>query len=139
MQYATLHAILGLVATGFALIQIIAGFARPDPKAKFRRVWTWLHRLEGIVGFILAGKAWTQYLNLLIQPQKFGPSVAKNKIIFPSGVCVVLGFNVNLLEDVFKYRETIIALAWLGYHIAFDLLFELAVFKKGKLFCADAC
>ncbi len=56
-QYATVHAILGLVAVGLAIVQMIGGFARPAPGTKFRRVWTWLHRLEGVVAFLLSGES----------------------------------------------------------------------------------
>ena len=33
-QYATVHAILGLIAVGLALIQITAGFARPGAQGQ---------------------------------------------------------------------------------------------------------
>ena len=46
-----------------------------------------------------------------------------------TGVCVVLGFNVQLIEDVLRYRETIITLVWIVYHVVFDFVFELVAFK----------
>ncbi len=54
-QHAAVHGILGLIAIGLGLIQILSGFLRPNPQGKTRPVWRWTHRLFGVAAFIIAG------------------------------------------------------------------------------------
>ena len=53
------------------------------------------------------------------------------------GVCVVLGFNVQLIEDVLRYRQTIITLIWIVYHVVFDFFFELVALKGNEELLPD--
>lgn len=51
---AKLHAILGCISTGFAILQPIGAFFRPGPTDSKRPIFNWSHWLGGNIGYILA-------------------------------------------------------------------------------------
>lgn len=98
-HYATIHAILGFVATGLLLCQLIGGFLRPAGGHPRRPIFNWGHRIGGILALISAA------------------------------VAVVLGFNVSLVEYALAFKETVIIIVWIAFHILFDFILEFVKCK----------
>merc|ERR1711994_731811 len=53
-EYATIHAVIGLVCMGLSLLMILSGFLRPSLDSEIRPVFNWGHRMTGILTWILA-------------------------------------------------------------------------------------
>ena len=80
LQYATLHAILGFVATGLLLCQLIGGFLRPAGDHSRRPIFNWGHRIGGILALISAGKPrYRRYVTqiTLLQQERFHWSIVR--------------------------------------------------------------
>lgn len=51
-----LHTILGIICTGFALMQPFMAWIRPKPKSQNRAIFNWAHWFFGTASWILASK-----------------------------------------------------------------------------------
>ncbi len=56
LQASTLHAVIGLVALALQFTQILGSLCRPSPKSEHRPTFNVIHRTQGIVSCITAGK-----------------------------------------------------------------------------------
>ncbi|XP_023215953.1 putative ferric-chelate reductase 1 homolog [Centruroides sculpturatus] len=68
---ATTHAILGCVATGFAVLQPIGALFRPGPTDSKRPIFNWLHWMGGNAGFISASKYSINFNNAGCSAQRY--------------------------------------------------------------------
>lgn len=122
-----LHAILGIIATILATINVIGGIFRPDRDSSMRVAFNWMHRISGIVSATLSvicmitGLSWLHVLAVPVfvavavaviaaiiieitrrvykKPEDVGRSTFKNEVTASTATITTMGVDTSNKED----------------------------------------
>lgn len=97
---AEIHAYIGIAVMSAAVLQLLGGLLRPDPKHKLRPAFNWLHWFLGKTTHLL------------------------------SAVALFFAFNAPIIPASQKLFGTISIGVWLGLQILWEIVFEIRKCKK---------